>query len=134
MASSSKGNSMKCIKPNKPKKIKDVKSKRPPGPYALFVQSRKSLYRGKISEFAKTCASEWRKLSQVERDKFKAKSVKLGRHIQKSPSNYIKFVNSTYDCLRRKHQDWTSREIHEQLMKNYKKIKCSCNKKKERRK
>ncbi|CAH8666558.1 unnamed protein product [Heterobilharzia americana] len=71
MASSSKGNSMKCIKPNKPKKIKDVKSKRPPGPYALFVQSRKSLYRGKISEFAKTCASEWRKLSQVERDKFK---------------------------------------------------------------
>ncbi|CAH8872787.1 unnamed protein product [Trichobilharzia szidati] len=116
------------------KKISDIKPKRSPGPYALFVQSRKNLYRGKFIEFSKSCAREWRQLSNEEREKFKIRALKQSSSHRKSTSDYINFVNSTYGCLRKKHPDWTAKQIHTQLMKNYEKIKCSCNRSKLRRK
>ncbi|CAL8102581.1 unnamed protein product [Calicophoron daubneyi] len=112
-------------------KLSGQKNKRTPGPYALFVQSKKSLYKGDMAEFAQRCACEWRHLSPVLKEKFQKRAKELRAKSAKRTSNpaYLKFVNDTYQCLRKRHPDWTSKRIREQLMKNYQKLKCKCNKK-----
>ncbi|KAF8570039.1 hypothetical protein P879_01716 [Paragonimus westermani] len=106
------------------------KKKRPPGPYALFVRSRKNLYTGSLAAFAKKCATEWRKLSEQQREIFRRKADSLKKQAGRATLNvpYLDFVNTTYECLRRNHPSWTAKRVREQLMKNYRKKKCKCSK------
>ncbi|KER33999.1 hypothetical protein T265_00197 [Opisthorchis viverrini] len=120
-------------KPSRERKS-NLKSRRAPGPYALFVSSMRKNYSGSFTQFSKCCAATWRQLSESEKEKFRKKAKKQqkkpGRKHEPKSLAFLRFVSRTYDCLRRKHPEWPSKKIREQLMKNYQKIKCKCVKKK----
>ncbi|KAG5443312.1 hypothetical protein CSKR_109072, partial [Clonorchis sinensis] len=124
--------SMPVNKKTSQKPKSDLKSKRAPGPYALFVSSMRKNYRGSFTQFSKCCAATWRQLPESEKEKFrkKAKKQQKKRSRKHEPKSlaFLQFVNRTYECLRRKHPEWASKKIREQLMKNYQKIKCKCTK------
>ncbi|THD22335.1 High mobility group HMG1 HMG2 [Fasciola hepatica] len=123
-----------CVgqKQTKPETKQKPVTKRPPGPYALFVRSMKKFYTGNLAEFSRYCACEWRQLSEAEREKFRKQAAALSRPKKRSPQSaaYLKFVASMYNCLRRKHPTWPAKRIKEELMKNYQKLKCKCPKNK----
>ncbi|CAH8470327.1 unnamed protein product [Dicrocoelium dendriticum] len=102
--------------------------KRPPGPYALFVQSKRHLYGGNIGNFARRCASEWRKLSEGERETYRKRAARNTKRKVMEPKSaaYLNFVNRTYRCLRSAHPEWSAKRVREQLIKNYHKLKCRC--------
>ncbi|TGZ70947.1 hypothetical protein CRM22_002896 [Opisthorchis felineus] len=111
----------------------DIKTRRAPGPYALFVSSMRKNYRGSFTQFSKCCAATWRQLPESEKEKFrkraKQQQKKPGPKHEPKSLAFLQFVSRTYECLRRKYPEWPSKKIREQLMKNYQKMKCKCAKK-----
>lgn len=110
-----------------PKKESPEKKKRSPGPYALFVHDKKSLYRGSFEKFSKACSKEWRNMSPEAREKYRARAISLSGNASRNVP-YLDFVSKTYRCLRGKNPDWSSAAVRDQIMRNYNKLKCKCKK------
>ncbi|KAF7232560.1 hypothetical protein EG68_09525 [Paragonimus skrjabini miyazakii] len=70
-----------------------TKTKRLPGPYALFVRSRKNLYTGCLIAFARKCATEWRKLSEQQKDTFRRKADVLKKQAGRDATIQVGLLN-----------------------------------------
>lgn len=107
------------------------KSKRTPGPYALFLQSMKSAFKGDIKSFSRAVAAKWRELEPAEKEKFINKAQSL-QSKSKSPcknsacSTYLKFYRAAYTCIRREHPEWSAKQVRAEVMRNYSARTCPC--------
>ncbi|KAL5967462.1 hypothetical protein TSMEX_004808 [Taenia solium] len=107
------------------------KTKRPPGPYALFLQSMKSCYSGDLAAFSRLVAGKWRHLDAKQKAVYekRAQYLKAKYHSpckNSACSKYLTFVNSAYRCLRQQHPDWSSKRIRDAVMQSYRGKQCPC--------
>ncbi|EUB62854.1 hypothetical protein EGR_02295 [Echinococcus granulosus] len=110
-------NPRKVKRPRRRDSLK-CKTKRPPGAYALFLQSMKSCYCGDLVAFSRLVAGKWRQLDAKQKAIYEKRAQSLKAKYN-SPcknsacSKYLKFVNAAYRCLRQQHPDWSSKQIRD---------------------
>ncbi len=117
--------------PSNPTKKRVAKPKRAPGPYAIFVRSMKGSYQGDFRAFSKFVAGKWKELSEDQKNEYRKQAADLQAKSD-SPckgskcSRFLQFYKAAYTCLRRQHPDWSSEQVKEEVMKNYKARTCPC--------